>query len=183
MTNKRPLRSWRDFLPMAGESRYARQLRRAADDPDYKAHLLAVRRMPSAVQEAWALYMNDKAGEIYPYGFAHHFPLQWRWKELQDAAASGRHTLSQRALSVAGLGPDTERAPDGKVDRWPSGRPMGTDSPGVDPDFDDQSSFDFVGSPAGSDAATWRGDDGRLYLADRLTGEILSEVDEDDPPF
>jgi hypothetical protein len=183
MTNKRPLKSWREFLPMAGESRYERQRRRAASDPDYKAHLQAVRRMPSAVQEAWDLYMNDKAGEIYPFGFAYHFPLQWRWKELQDMTQSGRETLSQRALKAADLGPDTERAPDGSVDRWPSGRSMGTDGPGVDPDFDAQDAFDFMGSPSGSDAATWRGDDGKLYLVDRLTGEILSEVDETDPPF
>lgn len=183
MTDKRPLRSWRDFLPMAGETRHERQRRRAASDPDYKAHLQAVRRTPSAVQEAWALYMNDKAGELYPFGFAYHFPLQWRWKELQDASAAGRETASQRALRAADLGPDTERAPDGEVDRWPSGRPMGTGSPGVDPDFDTQTAFDFLGSPAGSDTALWRSNDGRLCLIDRLSGEILSEVDETDPPF
>lgn len=181
MTNKRPLRSWDEFPRMAGESRRARRFRRAADDPDYKAHLDAVRRLPSAVAEAWALYENDKDGKIYPFGFSFHFPVQWRWKELQDAVASGTETISQRALRAAGLGPDTVRAPDGKVDRWPSGRPMGTDGPGVDPDFDDQP--DLFGSPDPVDIARWQGDDGTVYWVDRSTGEILAEDDGTDPPF
>lgn len=46
-----------------------------------------------------------------------------------------------------------------------------------------QETFDFMGSPEGSDTALWRGDDGRLYVVHRLTGEILSEVDETEPPF
>lgn len=175
---KRPLKSWRDFLAMSGETRYSRRQRRALDDPEYKAHLDAVRRLPSAVKEAWQLYLNDENREVYPYGFAFHFPLQWRWMELEASTVEGEPTLSQRALKAADLGPDTVRAPDGKVDRWPSGRPMGTDSP-----CPDQGAFDFMGSPVGSDSALWRGDDGRLYLVDRLTGEILSEVDETEPPF
>lgn len=168
---KSPLRSWREFLPMAGESRYSRQQRRAADDPEFKAHLDAVRRLPSAVQEAWALYENGGA-ELYPFGFAYHFPRQWRWKELEDARASGASSISQRALRAADLGPDTARAPDGTVDRWPSGRPMGTDSPGVDPDFDypvDEFDHGF-----------WRDGDGTVYVIDRITGEVLREYLGDD---
>lgn len=176
MKNKRPpLTSWSKFLPMTGESRYSRQLRRAADDPEYKAHLDAVRRMPSAVQEAWALYENDVNHEIYPFGFAYHFPRQWRWKEIEDGKASGKKSLSQRALEASGLGSDTERRPDGSVDRWPSGRPVGTDSPGVDPDFDDTVDEHVTGY--------WRDQhNGRLYVIDRITGEVLDEVGEE-PPF
>lgn len=49
--------------------------------------------------------------------------------------------------------------------------------------FNVQQAFDFMGSPLGADVELWRDDEGRLYLVDRLTGEILSEVDETEPPF
>lgn len=168
MTSKRPLQSWSAHPKMAGESRRSRRNRRAAEDPDYKAHLEAVSRMPDAVKEAWALYLNDIDRDIYPYGFAYHFPRQWRWMELEAATVQGMPTISQRALSAAGLGPDTARAPDGTVDRWPSGRPMGSDSPGVDPDFDDYPVDEF-------DHGLWRDSDGTVFLIDRNTGEILRE--------
>lgn len=178
MKNKRPLQSWMEHPGMPGESRYSRRQRRAAEDPEYKAHLQAVARMPDEVRAAWDLYFNDTKREIYPYGFAYHFPRQWRWMELEAAKAEGKPTISQRALSAAGLGPDTVRRPDGSVDRWPSGRPMGTDGPGIDPDFDDEPDH-----PGQTDRGLWRDDDGSIYWIDRLTGEILAPYQDDDPPF
>lgn len=167
MTSDRVLKSWDNYPRMAGESRRSRRLRRAADDPDYKAHLQAVERLPSAVKEAWDLYLNDKKGELYPFGFSYHFPRQWRWKELQDEAQRGVKSISQRALEAAGLDAGTARRPDGTVDRWPSGRPMATNSPGIDEDFDEGERAD--------DVALWRDEDGTTYLIDRSTGEILGE--------
>jgi hypothetical protein len=172
---KRPLQPWNKFPGMAGESRRSRRIRRAQEDPEYKAHLDAIARMPDEVKAAWDLYFNDTDREIYPYGFAYHFPRQWRWMELEAATVEGKPTIAQHALKAAGLGPDTVRAPDGHVDRWPSGRPMGMDSPGVDPDFDD--------SPDQSDRALWCDDDGTVYWIDRLTGEILCPANDNDPPF
>lgn len=177
---KRPLKSWNDFLTYAGASRYQRRQLRAMDDPDYRAHVDAVRRLPSAVREAWELYVNDANNEVYPFGFAYHFPLQWRWMELQAAGANGEERLSQRALKAADLGPDTERRPGGDVDRWPSGRPMGANSPGIDPDFHDVVDEDVTGY--------WRDQhNGRLYVIDQ-NGVVLDEVgdvadDDEDPPF
>lgn len=156
---------------MPGESRYSRRLRRAAEDPEYKSHLDAVARMPDEVRAAWDLYFNDVNREIYPYGFAYHFPRQWRWMELEAATVEGKPTLSQRALSAAGLGAGTARRPDGSVDRWPSGRPMGTGSPGLTP-------------PPVTRFGLWKDDDGTVYWLDRDTGEILGPAhDGAEPPF
>lgn len=77
----------------------------------------------------------------------------------------GPSSLSARALSARGLGPDTVISEDGTFRRHPDEDP------------------DFIGPRAPIDMTQWRNSEGRLYLVDRLTGEILSEVDETEPPF
>lgn len=48
-------------------------------------HEAAVSRLPADVQEAWKLYLADANRGIYPFGFAVHFPAQWRWMEMHRA--------------------------------------------------------------------------------------------------
>lgn len=171
----RRLKSWRAFGAKIDplHARHYRRAERASIDPEYKAHQDAVRRLPAAVREAWELYLADENREIYPHGFCFHFPTQWRWMELEAAKASGKQPLSQRALGAAGLGPETTRAPDGSVDRWPSGRPMGTNSPRRDLDA-------VADAPAVVDPAVVREPDGSFTVYDPETGEIIADID---PPF
>lgn len=85
---------------------------------DVAAHEEAVRRLPDAVKEAWTLYLADENRTLYPHGFAYHFPVQWRWMELQNPGCREQPPADWE--EPAPLDPDN---------KWPSGRVVGTNSP------------------------------------------------------